>query len=229
MSGTREAVLKRIRSAIGGSSADAAAREAEREVLPREYRRAGSLDADARLAMFIERLHEYDANVVRTDAARVAVAIGAILQEHGQRSVIVADGFPVEMLPDPITPKSGAAGGPAESFAFRREEKANVEDLDRCDGIITSCFAGIAFTGSIVLTHGPGEGARRFTLLPDRHLCVVRTEQVVETVPEAMDRLAGFATAPITFISGPSATADIEMMRVRGVHGPRFLDVVLVG
>jgi L-lactate dehydrogenase complex protein LldG len=79
-----------------------------------------------------------------------------------------------------------------------------------------------------VLTHGPGEGARRLTLVPDRHLCILRAEQVVETVPDAFDRLAPYATHPLTFISGPSATADIEMTRIRGVHGPRFLDVVLV-
>jgi L-lactate dehydrogenase complex protein LldG len=214
LNGTKDAVLGRIRAAIGGTSSDVAARDAERLALERGYLRSGSLDADARLAMFLERLHEYDANVVRTDAASIPSVIGEVLRGHGQRSVIVADGFPAELLP--------------EGFGFRRESEADVEDLDRCDGIITSCFAGIAFTGSIVLTHGPGEGARRLTLLPDRHLCVVRAEQVVETVPEAMDRLAEFATSPITFISGPSATADIEMMRVRGVHGPRFLDVVLV-
>jgi len=100
--------------------------------------------------------------------------------------------------------------------------------LNACDGIITTCTVAIAFTGTIVLTHGPGEGARRLTLVPDRHLCVVRAEQVVETVPEAFERIGAPAGRPVTFISGPSATADIEMTRIRGVHGPRFLDVVLV-
>jgi L-lactate dehydrogenase complex protein LldG len=207
MSGAREAILERIRASIGPVSA-------KDDEIPRTYIRKGSLSAEARLAMFLERLHEYDANVVETDAAGMAEAIGSVLRAHEQKSAVVANGFPVEALP--------------EGFVYTREENADIDDLDRCEGIITKCFVGIAFTGSIVLTHGPGEGARRLTLLPDRHLCVVRADQVVETVPEAMDRLAEFATSPITFISGPSATADIEMTRIRGVHGPRFLDVVLV-
>ena len=115
-----------------------------------------------------------------------------------------------------------------DGFAFQPESDASVDDLNHCDGIVTLCTVAIASTGTIVLTHGPGEGARRLTLLPDRHLCIVRADHIVETMPEAFDRLAPFATHPLTFISGPSATADIEMTRIRGVHGPRFLDVALV-
>jgi L-lactate dehydrogenase complex protein LldG len=86
----------------------------------------------------------------------------------------------------------------------------------------------VAESGSIVLQHGPTEGRRALTLLPDYHLCVLFAEQVVETLPECFDRLRPNATRPTTFISGPSATADIEMTRIKGVHGPRFLDVILV-
>jgi L-lactate dehydrogenase complex protein LldG len=207
MAEAREAILGRIRSAIsdgaGGSTP-----------VPRDYIHSGRLDADARLHLFIDRLHDYDAHVVETSATSLPRTIGTILHEHGQKKVITAEGLPRELLP--------------EDFRFMPEREAEIEDLNDCDGIVTTCTVAIAATGSMVLTHGPGEGARRLTLLPDRHLCVVRAEQVVETVPEAIERLAPFAKHPLTFISGPSATADIEMTRIRGVHGPRFLDVVLV-
>lgn len=211
MPDSREVILERIRSAIGATEQS---RTHFRVAIPRDYTRAGALEPEACLHLFLDRLRDYDTNVVEASSAEVPQAIAAILQGHGQKKVIVADGLPQEILP--------------ADFGFLPEHEADVEDLNNCDGIITICTAGIATTGTIVLTHGPGEGARRLTLLPDRHLCVVRAEQVVETVPEAIDRLAPFATHPLTFISGPSATADIEMTRIRGVHGPRFLDVVLV-
>lgn len=212
MADAREAMLDRIRSAVardgGGDSAAAYA------AIPRAYIHAGRLNPEERVAMLVERLHEYDANVVEASAASLPQTIASVLQRHGQKKVIAAEGLAQEMLPG--------------DFAFIQEQEAGLDELNACDGIITTCTAAIAFTGTIVLTHGPGEGARRLTLVPDRHLCIVRAEQVVETVPEAFSRLAPFATRPLTLISGPSATADIEMTRIRGVHGPRFLDVVLV-
>lgn len=212
MTDARGATLERIRGALGDASQSEP--DAEYAAIPRAYIRAGRLDADARLHEFKERLRDYDSNVVESSTASLSAAIAEILKGHRQKKVVVAHGFAQEILP----------GG----FAFIPEREASLDDLNTCDGIITVCTVAIAFTGTIVLTHGPGEGARRLTLLPDRHLCVVRAEQIVETVPEAMDRLAPFATRPLTFVSGPSATADIEMTRIRGVHGPRFLDVVLV-
>ena len=213
MADAREAVLGRIRGALAGTSRDGDA-GAESFAIPRSYVRAGVLDAEARLRLLIDRLHDYDAHVVETSADSLPRTIGLVLQEHGEKKVIVADGFPAECLPG--------------NFGFVSESEADVADLNDCDGIVTVCTVAIASTGTIVLTHGPGEGARRLTLVPDRHLCVVRAEQVVETVPEAFDRLGEFARRPLTFISGPSATADIEMTRIRGVHGPRFLDVVVL-
>jgi L-lactate dehydrogenase complex protein LldG len=204
-------VLGRIRSALGTREADAGA---EYPALPRNYSRAGTLDQETRLELFISRLRDYEAHVVETDAASLRGAIADVLREHGQKIIVAVDGLPAEMLPAGCT--------------FIPEHDADTDTLNRCDGVVTVCTVGIASTGTIVLTHGPGEGARRLTLLPDRHLCVVRADQVVETVPEAFDRLAAFAARPLTFISGPSATADIEMTRIRGVHGPRFLDVVVV-
>lgn len=212
MPDAREAILSRIRDALhDGAGSDVID---ERAAIPRNYIRSGQLDPEARLHLFVDRLRDYDAHVVEADGAALRSIIASVLREDGQKKVIAADGLRPEILP--------------RDFVLLPEHEADVQDLNDCDGILTICTVAIAATGTIVLTHGPGEGARRLTLLPDRHLCVVRAEQVVETVPEAMERLAPFATRPLTFISGPSATADIEMTRIRGVHGPRFLDVVLV-
>lgn len=212
MPDAREAILARIRSAVPPERRGNPV--AERAAIPRGYRRAGSLDSEARLHLLIDRLRDYDANVVETSAASLPQAISGVLARHQQRKVIVADGLAPDLLPP--------------DFRFLPEREADLQDLNDCDGIVTTCTVAIASTGTIVLTHSPGEGARRLTLLPDRHLCIVRAGQVVETLPEAFDCLGPFATRPLTFISGPSATADIEMTRIRGVHGPRFLDVVLV-
>lgn len=207
MPDSRAILLERIRSAVSTA-------EAEDSPIPRTYLRSGQLDAESRLHLFLDRLRDYDAHVAETPAASLPQAVAAILRARAQKKVIVADGLSPEILP--------------HDFSFLPEREADIDDLNNCDGIVTLCTVAIAATGSIVLTHGPGEGVRRLTLLPDRHLCIVRSDQVVETVPEAIERLQPFATHPLTFISGPSATADIEMTRIRGVHGPRFLDVVLV-
>lgn len=212
MTGARAAVLDRIRAALGGAAASDNL-SAEYAAIPRTYLRAGRLDPEARLRLFVDRLRDYDAHVRETDEAGVRDAIHASLAGSAGRFV-VADGFPPELLPPGI--------------AFSPEAQATVAGLDACDGVITACSVAIASSGTIVLTHRAGEGARRLTLVPDRHVCVVRAAQVVETMPEAMDRLDPLGASLLTLISGPSATADIEMTRIRGVHGPRHLEVVLV-
>ncbi len=113
-------------------------------------------------------------------------------------------------------------------FEFVVDEGLSAAELDGFDGVMTGSTVAIAETGTVVLQDVAGQGRRAATLVPDYHLCVVRVEDVVETVPEAMERLAATAELPTTFFSGPSATADIEMTRIKGVHGPRFLDVILV-
>ncbi|MGB7189836.1 MAG: LUD domain-containing protein [Acidobacteriaceae bacterium] len=204
---SRAAILERIRKANALVKADT--RAAEYEAIPREYQQAAGLDCAATLDTFAERLREYDACVHEATAATVPSIIHAVLAGHGQHSALVANGFPREWLPEGLT--------------WQAEADANMETTNKAEGAIVACEVAIAHTGTIVL-----KDARRLTLLPDRLLCVVRREQVVETVPEAFARLQGLAADALTFVSGPSATADIEMTRIRGVHGPRFLDVVLV-
>lgn len=204
----RETVLARIRGAVrrGGE---------EPEFLP-AYQSTGARTPEERLKLFVERLREYDALVLMADPGRVAATVAEVLNAETRPSVpwVVAEGFPADWL----------AGSPG----ILPEAQAEVDALNRCAGAVTTCTVGIAVTGTLVLQHGAGEGRRRTTLVPDRHLCVIRDSQVVETVPEAFARLADAARRPLTFISGPSATADIEMTRIRGVHGPRQLTVVVV-
>jgi L-lactate dehydrogenase complex protein LldG len=203
----RETILSRIRAT--NNTVNTATRTADYQAIERSYQQSASMDRSAILKTFVERLHEYDAHVFETNADAVAAEIGEVLRSQNQKCTIVAEGFPPEFLP---------AG-----FSWRHESSATTEQLNTMEGAISGCEVAIAHTGTIIL-----KGARKLTLLPDRYLCVVYESQVVETVPEAIAALEEYAAEPLTFISGPSATADIEMTRIRGVHGPRFLDVVLV-
>src|ERR1700730_235423 len=128
-----------------------------------------------------------------------------------------------------VVPGGIAAEWLPTGFEFVVDEGLSATELDGVDGVMTGSTVAIAETGTVVLQNVVGQGRRVATLVPDYHLCVVRVEDVVETVPEAMERLAATAELPTTFFSGPSATADIEMTRIKGVHGPRFLDVIVVG
>ncbi|MFG1705226.1 lactate utilization protein C [Nonomuraea sp. M3C6] len=147
------------------------------------------------VGLFAERVDDYRAIVRVIPEAEVP---GRIAESVGERRMIVPDGFDWE-------------GG--------------WTDLNTADGVITNCAVAIAETGTIVLDHGPGQGTRAQTLVPDYHLCVVRAEQIVSCVPEAIARLD--PSRPLTWISGPSATSDIELNRVEGVHGPRTLEVII--
>lgn len=204
---TRAAILGRIRAA--SSAVDTVACRTEYVTIVRTYQQSRRMDRASILNMFAERLREYDAGVHKATSLTVSGTIGEVFQTRGQRSVVVANGFPQQWLP--------------ESLCWKPEAAADVEVLNTAEAAIVSCEIAIAHTGTIIL-----KGARKVTLLPDFLLCVVGEDQVVETVPEAITHLQPFAADPLTFVSGPSATADIEMTRVRGVHGPRFLEVVLV-
>jgi len=216
----REAILRRVRAAIADvPAAEASAFDRDAAGPEARYARSGALDPAARLALFVERCSAYRATVTlcADDPGSISKEIGAACARHGARRLVVPKGLDRRRLPNGI------------------EIVTDDPPLDRrrladLDGVITGCELGIAVTGTVVLAGGPGQGRRAATLLPDLHICVVRGEQVVETVPEAITRLADPLAAgrPITFVSGPSATSDIELDRVEGVHGPRDLDVVIV-
>jgi len=175
----------------------------------------GSRGHEAVLELLEDRLRDYDATVVRCGAEVVAEWVGRILGARAVRGMLISEGFPAVWMPKGVD--------------FEVDLGLEPAILDRFEGVLTTSFAAIAETGTIVLQTGPGQGRRAISLVPDYHLCIVGVEDVVETVPEAMARLQATAGLATTFISGPSATADIEMTRIKGVHGPRFLDVLLVG
>ena len=180
-----------------------------------QFRTRGDLEPGPLLDLLAERLADYRAIVRRAAPAGLAAALGAALADRGARRIVVAPGLDLAALPDGIeaVPDDGI---PAH-------------DLDAFDGVVTGAAVAIAETGTIVLDGSPDQGRRAITLVPDYHLCIVHAAQVVELVPEAITRLAAGADRPLTWISGPSATSDIELKRVEGVHGPRTLEVILVG
>lgn len=202
MTSARDEILSRIRTAL-----------ADRPVPPpiaRDYRAAGD-EAAPDLDRFAERVADYRATVYRTSPDGARAQIADVLAERGITSVVVPDGFPDEWRP--------AAGTVTEPLT--------TAELDAADGTLTTCALAIAETGTIVLDAGPGQGRRALSLVPDYLLIVVQDEQVLANVPDAIAALD--PSKPLTWISGPSATSDIELDRVEGVHGPRTLDVVLVG
>lgn len=166
---------------------------------------------------FAERVADYEATVVRCPEADVAAEVARALSETGAASVVLPAGL------DPTWSANLAVD-------MHRDEALSASALDRIDAVVTAAAVGVAETGTIVLDHGPDQGRRALSLVPDRHVCVVRAEQVVSDVAEAVARLrpALESGAPVTWISGPSATSDIELSRVEGVHGPRTLWVVLI-
>ncbi len=198
----RQTILDRIASALADRPAPAA--------VPRDYRPAGAATGTDLLELLTDRLVDYRATVHRCPAGAAAERIGELL---GDRAMVVPAGFPAELL--------------AEVACWRPDDPPlSVAELDAAGGVLSTCALAIAETGTLVLDAGPGQGRRALTLVPDYHLAVVRAEQVVFNVPEAIQRLAGSRT--LTWISGPSATSDIELARVEGVHGPRTLAVLLV-
>lgn len=164
---------------------------------------------------FAEHAAEYRANVVRVGMGELREAIQNVLAARGSGQVVIPPDLPPEWLPADLSFTPDAPG---------------VTDLTVFDAVVTGMAVAIAESGTVVLDHGPGQGRRALTLVPDHHICIVRGAQVVDSVPEAVARLEGSVRAgrPLTWISGPSATSDIELSRVEGVHGPRVLDLILV-
>jgi L-lactate dehydrogenase complex protein LldG len=214
MSIARDEVLRRIKSALQ----DVPTNERPDDVpVAREYRQAGASARDELIERFTDRLVDYKARVQRVTEGELRGAIAAACAARGVRRLAAPADLPEGWAPAGVE--------------LVRDEGLTNEQLDAIDGVLTGCALGIAQTGTIVLDSGPAQGRRAITLLPDYHLCVVRAEQIVELVPEAIARLGPGVRAerrPITFISGPSATSDIELSRVEGVHGPRTLEVLIV-
>ena len=207
----RDVILDRIRTALGPGVAV--------PDVPREYvpaRPAGGIDRDGAVDRFCERVAEYRATVTRVAAADLPDAVARLCRERGARRIAVPPGGPdvltgVEVVIDdpPLSPQA----------------------LDQLDGVLTGCALAIAETGTIVLDGGERSGRRALTLVPDWHVCIVEAGSIVAGVPDAVAALAEAAAEgrPITLVSGPSATSDIELDRVEGVHGPRTLDVLVLG
>jgi L-lactate dehydrogenase complex protein LldG len=205
----RDAVLARVRAALG----DVPAGERASDVaIPRAYDRSLGRGAGDPLDLFARRVAEYQATVHRLEAAALPAALADACARHGARRVVVAPGVPAAWRPAGVELVEDDGLAPAE--------------LDGVDGVLTGCAGAIALTGTFVLDGGPRSGRRAITLLPDLHLCVVEAGQVHGTVAELLERIG--PDRPVTLVSGPSATSDIELNRVEGVHGPRRLEVFLV-
>jgi L-lactate dehydrogenase complex protein LldG len=215
VSGAREEILARVRLATGAAAGPSDV-DAAYAALPRPYRRAHhDPSATDVVALFAERAADYRAVVerVREDAlpAAVAAAVAAVA------SVVVPDGVPAEWL----------AELPPGIRLIHDEPPLSAAELDRTAGVVTGCATAIAETGTVILDHGPGQGRRALSLVPDFHLVVVRAGQVAADIADALGRLD--PARPHTLISGPSATSDIELIRVEGVHGPRNLHILIAG
>jgi L-lactate dehydrogenase complex protein LldG len=200
----REAILGRVRAAAGPAPR-----------IERDYLRSGELDTAARVELLCERIGDYKAEVRRVEPEQLGRTISEAFETRGARRV----GIPAQ-LPESWRPRG---------LEVVVDGGLSSDELAALDGVVTGCTLAVAETGTIVLSSGPTEGRRALTLVPDLHVCVVYEEDVVELLPEATPALTELARErrPLTFVSGPSATSDIELSRVEGVHGPRTL-VVLV-
>jgi L-lactate dehydrogenase complex protein LldG len=211
----REEILTRIRAATSDTPANASAgTQSAGSGASESYRTSSDLDGDALLDLLAERLADYGATVQRTDVGGLSQQVAAALARRNARRVAVPAGLELTGLPDSIETVAGDGLAP--------------QQLDALDGVVTAAAVAIAETGTIVLDGSPGQGTRAVTLVPDYQLCIVHADQVVHLVPEAVAKLAPRARQPLTWISGPSATSDIELNRVEGVHGPRTLEVIIV-
>ena len=206
MSDAKTEILSRIRGALG--------QRRDMSEVARGYLQTSDLPQTELLEAFAERVTEYRASVYRTTEAELAEKVLEVCQLCNAKTLVIPADLPDAWLPQNVT--------------FIRDNGLSNAELSAADGVLSGCALGVSQTGTLVLDGGATQGRRALTLLPDLHLCVVFTRQVVGTIPEAVTALQNVATRPLTFISGPSATSDIELNRVEGVHGPRTLEVLLV-
>ena len=218
MATARETILWRIRRA----TRDIPEGEQPEDVtVERGYRGEDDSPREEIVERFAENVAEYEATVRRVASAELPGAIEEALARRGVKRLVIPPYLPKEWVPEGI-----------EALRDAARPRLSNEELDTSDGVLTGCALGIAQTGTIVLDSGRAQGRRALTLLPDYHLCVVREDQIVGLVPEAFAKLEETVKnerRSITFISGPSATSDIELDRVEGVHGPRTLEVLIAG
>jgi len=218
MTTAREEILRRVRRATHDVPKD---ERPEDVPVERGYRKEDDAPRDEIVERFTERVAEYEATVHRVSESDLPREIAEALERRSIRQLVVPDDLLEGWVPEGVKILSDVARTPLSD-----------EELDRSDGVLTGCSLGISQTGTIVLDAGEGQGRRALTLLPDYHLCVVREDQIVGLVPEAFAKLEETVKnegRAITFISGPSATSDIELNRVEGVHGPRTLEVLIAG
>ena len=214
MSDARSEVLRRVRAALPDVPGDEKSGDVP---VARDYLAKDTKSHEERVNCFIERVTEYRATVHRVETSEISNSIATICASRGLKTLAVP----------PDLPETWSVSG----VTLLRDFPLTNEQLNDTDGVLTACALGIAQTGTIILDRGPGQGRRALTLLPDYHLCVIREDQIVGTVPEAVAALresAAIPGRPQTWISGPSATSDIELSRVEGVHGPRTLEVLVV-
>ncbi|MGH2863137.1 MAG: LutC/YkgG family protein [Solirubrobacteraceae bacterium] len=223
MSDDRDLILGRIRAALADvPPAESAAwsLDAEPDDPGVRYGRGLAATAHEQVALFDERCSDYHATVTRcgSAAAEISATVAAICTRQGAAKLIAPEDIPSGWLPEIVE-------------VDRDDGSLAAGELTHYDGTLTGCSLAIALTGTIVLDAGAGQGRRLLSLVPDLHICVVRADQVVGSVPEAVALMGDSARQrrPLTLISGPSATSDIELVRVEGVHGPRRLEVVLAG
>jgi L-lactate dehydrogenase complex protein LldG len=211
----REELLARIATAHRA----AAPPEMPYDAIERAYRTHSDRSPYQLTELLVDRLIDYRALVRRCSTDDIARAIGSALSDRGARTVVVPAGLDPSWLGETQT------GIRADGVST--EEQLSVAELDATDGVVSGCAVAIAETGTLILDGSADQGRRVITLIPDYHLCVVLPDQIVADVPQALHRLT--PTRPLTMISGPSATSDIELNRVEGVHGPRTLEVIIVG
>jgi len=214
MIGAREEILARIGSAHVAAPPPAL----DYADIERAYRTTSELDAEALVERLVDRLLDYKALVRRCPPADLAATLATALAERGVRTAVVPPGLPPEWLAE-VQAEVLVDGG-------TDHDQLSVAQLDRIDAVITGCAAAIAETGTLVLDGSADQGRRMISLISDYHLCIVQPELINADVPQGLARLD--PTRPLTMISGPSATSDIELNRVEGVHGPRTLDVIVI-
>jgi L-lactate dehydrogenase complex protein LldG len=211
----REEVLARIAAAHSAAPPP----DLPYQEISREYRTTSDASSEALTELLVDRLVDYRALVRRCSVDDLAATIAAALIDRGIQTIVAPSGLDsswtenlsVDVLTEGLSPN----------------DQLTVAQLEGADGVITGCAVAIAATGTLILDGSAGQGRRVLTLIPDYHLCVVFPDQIVADVPQALARLE--AIRPLTMISGPSATSDIELNRVEGVHGPRTLEVIIVG